>query len=111
MKIVKALWEHKLQILAHLYIALAVFMFTESVLGTLLIAPVALVSYIAVAEELEGDNVIGVIVVQVPETEELTNIAELIAEDVSRSGDVPVKLIVIDKDEIDEIKQALTEES
>jgi len=109
MKILNALWEHKLKILGHLYIALSVFMFTESALGTLLIAPVALVCYLAVAEELEGDTVIGVIVVQVPETEDLEEVAELIAEDVSRSGDVPVKLIVIDKDEIDEIKQALTD--
>lgn len=109
MKILNALWEHKLKILAHLYIALAVFMFTESPLGTLLIAPIALVSYIAVAEELEGDTVIGVIVVQVPETEELDDIAEAIAEDVSRSGNVPVRLIILDEEELEEIKQSLTD--
>ena len=110
MRIFNALWEYKLQILAHLYIGLAVFMFTESVLGTLLIAPVALVSYIAIAEELDGDTVIGVIVVQLPETEDVDHIAEAIAEDVSKNGDVPVKLMILGVEEVEALRDSLTEE-
>lgn len=110
MKIVNALLEHKLQILAHLYIGLAVFMFTESVLGTLLIAPIALVSYIAVVEELDGDTVIGVIVVQLPEIEDVDHIAEAIAEDVSKSGDVPVKLMILDVEEVEALRDSLTDQ-
>lgn len=109
MRIFNAIWEHKLKILAHLYISLAVFMFTESVLGTLLIAPIALVSYIAIAEELDGDTVIGVIVVQLPEIEDVDDIAEVIAEDVSRSGDIPVKLMILSADDVEEIRESLTE--
>ena len=110
MKIVNALWEYKLQMLAHLYIGLSVFMFTESVLGTLLIAPIALVSYIAIAEELEGDTVIGVIVVPLPETEDTDDIAEAIAEDISKSGDVPVKLMILSAEEVQDIRDSLTDE-
>lgn len=110
MKILKALWENKAQIAVHLYIALTIFIFTDSPLGTLLVAPIAFIAYIAVAEELEGDTVIGVIVVQLPEMEDVDDIAEAIAEDVSRSGSVPVKLMVLDPEEIEEIRESLTEE-
>lgn len=109
MKILRALWDNKAQIAVHLYIALSLFTFTESALGTLLIAPIAFIAYIAVAEELEGDTVIGVIVVQLPEMEDVDNIAEAIAEDVSRSGDVPVKLVILEPEEIEEIRESLTE--
>lgn len=109
MKILKALWENKAQIAVHLYIALTVFIFTDSALGTLLVAPIVLIAYIAVAEELEGDTVIGVIVVQIPSAEDVDEIAEAIAEDVSRSGDVPVKLMILSAEDVDEIRESLTE--
>lgn len=108
MKIVKALWEHKARIAVHLYIALSLFMFTESVIGTLLISPIALIAYVAIAEELEGDTVIGVIIVQLPEIPDIEEVAEIIAEDVSRSGEVPVKLMVLSPEDVNEIREVLT---
>ncbi len=110
MKIVKALWEHKARIAAHLYIALSLFMFTESTIGTLLISPIALIAYVAIAEELKGDTVIGVIVVQLPDIPswQIEEVAEYIAEDVSRSGEVPVKLMVLSPEDVNDIREVLT---
>jgi hypothetical protein len=108
-RIAKALWERKLHIVAHTYIALSIFMFTESALGTLLIAPIALVAYISIAEELAGDNVIGVIVVRLPEeVEGVQDVAEALAKDISEDANIPVTLMVLDADEVAELQRDLT---
>lgn len=109
-RIVKAITEHKLQIIAHAYIALTIFMFTESALGTLLIAPIALVAYVSVVEELTGDNVVEVIVVKLPDgVKNLQAVAEALAEEISEDANLPVKLVTLDIDEVNEISANLTD--